>query len=90
MRYMALAGALAFALYAGICGAEDESDKSSSGAVAVTRDAASPSNLKHIDLGDNSQEPVTRVGVMDPGQSYDGSTGLPNVVESDSDMDTDT
>ncbi len=35
-------------------------------------------------LGDDEGGGADRMGVMSPGQSYDGNTGMPNVVSSDS------
>lgn len=35
-------------------------------------------------LRDNEGGGIDRMGTMDPGQSYDGNTGMPNVVGSDS------
>lgn len=35
-------------------------------------------------LGDDEGGGIDRMGTMNPGQSYDGNTGMPNVVGSDS------
>jgi len=86
MKYMVLAGALAFSLCAGVCEAEDGKAQGSSGQTAVAESTGSGSGLKHIDLGDNVEQNVDRVGVMEPGQSYDENTGMPDVVNSDGDM----
>ncbi|MFH1190507.1 MAG: hypothetical protein V1682_07470 [Candidatus Omnitrophota bacterium] len=95
MRYAVLAGALAFVLCSGICYAEDAEagNGTEAGAVAVVAEdesgsAAAGSDVGcHIDTEEGVEEPVDRVGVMSPGQSYDENTGLPDVVESDSSMD---
>ena len=42
---------------------------------------------KHSDREDDTDEPVEKVGVMSPGQSYGENSGFPSVVQSDSDMD---
>ncbi|MCX5678261.1 MAG: hypothetical protein NTY76_04040 [Candidatus Omnitrophica bacterium] len=88
MRYAVLAGALAITLCAGICEAEDGKVKNASAAAVITEETESGTGLKHIDTGDSSEEPVTQVGTMGPGESYDENTGFPDVVESDSSMDT--
>jgi len=94
MRYMVLAGVLAFALCAGVCEAEDGKVKNASTVITVKtveEETESGAGLKHIGLGDNpedrAEEPVAEVGVMSPGESYDENTGFPDVVESDSDME---
>jgi len=84
---MVLAGALAFALCAGVCGAEDEGDKISSGSMAATQGTEDSAGFEDTDSGNKPVEPDAEVGVMSPGQSYDENTGLPDTVESDSDMD---
>lgn len=87
MKYVALAGALAFTLCAGVCEAEDGKAKDASGNTAVTQETSSSKGLKHIDLGEDDYErPVTQMGTMSEGQSYGDNTGFPNTVESDSDM----
>lgn len=90
MKYMVLAGVLAFALCAGICEAEAGKVKDASTA-AVEEETENGTGLKHIDAGDNPEdrleEPVTQVGIMNPGESYNDNTGLPDVTESDSDME---
>lgn len=91
MKYAVLMGALAFTLCAGVCEAEDDKTKNVSGAVATSEETRGGTELKHIDVGDDSdtraEEPVTQVGVMSPGESYNPNTGFPDVVQSDSDMD---
>ena len=88
MKYVVLAGVLAFTLCAGLCEAEDGKGKveNTSGPTAAGK-ACNSTGLKHIDLGDDNERPVNQVGVMSPGQNYDDSTGFPNIVKSDSDMD---
>ena len=86
MKYIVLTGALAIALCTGACEAEDNKPKPDA-QVAAGQAAQGASCLKHIDLGDSDEKSVTSVGVMDAGQNYDASTGFPNVVKSDSDMD---
>ena len=88
MRYVILAGALAFTLCAGVCGAEDGATENASAGAAITEEAEGGTGLKHIDTGDRAEEPVTQVGVMNPGENYDDNTGFPDVVESDSSMDS--
>jgi hypothetical protein len=89
MRYAVLAGALAFTLCAGVCEAEDGKVENASEAAVVTEEAGSGAGLKHIDVGETPEEPVTRVGVMSEGESYNSNTGFPDVVESDSEMEID-
>lgn len=96
MKYAVLAGALAFALCAGICEAEDGKVKAASTAVAAEtaefeEGTGNGTGLKNIDLGDDSEdrleEPAAQVGIMSPGESYNENTGIPDVTESDSDME---
>ena len=86
MKYVVLAGALAFSLCAGVCEAEETKMQGASGQAAATGAKASCGVLKHIDLGDDHEESITTVGTMSQGQNYDGNTGFPNVVKSDGDM----
>jgi len=89
MKYAVLAGALAFTLCAGVCEAEEGKVDNASAPAVATEEIKSGSGLKHIDTGDNLEEPVTQVGTMSPGESYDENTGVPNVTESDSEMELD-
>ena len=84
MKYVVLAGALAFALSTGICEAAGDKPKVAPGSTAVSQESGEKIGSKHIDLG---EEPVTSVGVMDKGQNYSANTGFPRVVKSDSDME---
>ncbi len=91
MRSVALAGVLALALTAGVCGAEDYSNSDDAALqtkTAVAHESEEGAGIKHIDEGD-VDTPVTRVGVMQDGQSYDDDTGMPDMVNSDSDMELD-
>ena len=86
MKYVILAGALAFSLCTGVCEAEEGKAEGSSGQAGVVAVSDSQKKLKHIDLGDDHEDTVTSVGTMSEGQNYDGNTGFPNVVRSDGDM----
>lgn len=86
MKYMVLAGALAFSLCAGVCEAEDSKAQGASGQTAAVEASGSRGGLKHIDLGDDHEDSVNSVGTMSAGQNYDDNTGFPNVVKSDGDM----
>ncbi len=92
MRYAVLAGALClFALYSGICEAEELKDESVFGAPAIMQedasDAATGVEGKYLDSEYDTDDSVAQVGVMSPGQGYDEDTGLPDVVEDDSSME---
>lgn len=87
MKYIALAGAIAFALTSGVCEAE-EAVKSNDSASQAKNVSQGPSKSGFpIHFNDDDDTPVTRVGVMSDGQSYDDNTGMPDMVRSDSDMD---
>lgn len=84
MKYLIWMLALALTLCVGVCKAEDAKVVSTEGNVVVTeQEIDSEEGVKNID----PDEEADRMGAMSPGQSYDENTGLPDVVESDSDMD---
>lgn len=91
MKYAVLMGALAFMLYGGVCEAENGKVENAPVDAEVSEEVEEGTGLRHIDVGDDSdsrvEEPVSQIGVMSPGESYDENTGLPDVVESDSSME---
>ncbi|MBN2453487.1 MAG: hypothetical protein JXB40_04420 [Candidatus Omnitrophica bacterium] len=82
MRCVVLAAAMLFALCANACSVENIGASSSEKRALAYDEVVSES--------EDAEEPVSRVGVMNPGQIYDGNTGFPNIVDSDADMDIDS
>ncbi|MCM8761332.1 MAG: hypothetical protein NC938_01420 [Candidatus Omnitrophica bacterium] len=87
-RYFLLMTALIFLMASNLCLAEDEKADRPSGEVADQRDSGlfginffKPRQARP--LRDNEGPGISRIGTMDPGQSYDQQTGMPNVVPSD-------
>lgn len=90
MKYAVLAGAMALTLYAGVCEAQDLKTKEAPDQASTAQAQAPRSDkLKHVDLGENVEQNVSRVGVMPPGESYDEDTGIPDVTGSDQGMNLD-
>ena len=70
---------------------QEQKEESVSAAPAVKQEVSigkeTAAEVKHLDRENDDDQDVAQVGVMSPGQSYDESSGFPDVVKSDSDMD---
>lgn len=91
MKYACLISALALALCASDCDAEEGQKKTppAKAKAAAATESKPEEKLKHIDTEDVSGRD-SRAGdqaVGDAWESYDQNTGLPNVVQSDKDYE---
>lgn len=91
MKHISILITFACILISGLCDAQDSAKPQPKASQPIAQAQPEPRDLQDDDKANyddtDKDRPVTNVGVMHDGQSYDEEDGLPDMVDSDSDME---